>query len=222
MPITKPAFFRLFIGGLLFFSTTTRVLAQDSTQLYKHEVALDMVPLLNNTVLRSYSFFYNPYQVLYRYHSKNWAVRARLSVGLEQEVAVNFDTAANSIENKEIALSLGVEKKYSFNKALQLFYGLDLTSGYKEYIREEKESSRNIRTYDYKTNSYGVAPFLGFRYNLNSRISITTETSIFLFYNHNYYKSTRLPDNPSGTVSVRNEWTTEYIPPTSLYITFYF
>ncbi len=221
MQTTKPLPFKYITLLIILIWTGFRISAQDSLPPKKHELAFDIVPLLNNTIFRSPGYHYNPYQLLYRYHFDKWSLRARVGAYIDHGETIK-DSIKDYSEVTQLEGSLGIERKVNLYKQFQIFYGLDFFTRYAEYKTRTEQTRVAWDSRFTKSNDYGVAPFLGFRYKLNNRLSITTETNWRLFYTHYLGERRYFPDNQYGTKVTSKEWNTEYTPPTSIYITFNF
>ncbi len=135
---------------------------------------------------------------------------------------VRFDTINDSRSVITLEGSMGIERKVNLYKKFQVFFGADF---FIRYFEVENISRQSRYTWDNrytKSNDYGIAPFIGFRYKLNNRISITTESNIKLFYTDYHNGRNYFPDNQYGYSATSKKWKTEYTPPTSIYVTFNF
>ena len=69
------------------------------------------------------------------------------------------------------------------NKRWQVYYGLDFRMSISNSdVENPYPTADNLRRTLSNRQSYGLAPVLGFRFKLNKRLSLTTESSITLNY----------------------------------------
>ncbi len=114
----------------------------------------------------------------YKFHFKNSALRAKLSLG----TGSNESNGENNLTDSESSyLNLGISSGYEFHtniERVQIFYGADIFFRYDKY---DSESTNYYETQTYKsetilkTSSYGICPILGIKYFLTSALSLSTE-----------------------------------------------
>ncbi len=208
---------------LLMFSKNS--VAQDSviTSDNHHEVGIDISPFLQrfvsgNTSGRSYS----PFFVMYRYHFNNWDIRSGIGGSLNKQEDVLNDTSIYKSENSYINFRLGVEGKIDFYRRWQFFYGIDLYTYMDRRIYDRIEGPSYSDRDNTVENGYGLAPLMGLRIKINDRISITTESSLVLYYFKSTSERTSTPGNTSNRLTETEGWRTNFTPPTSIFLTFNF
>ncbi|MGL4631333.1 MAG: hypothetical protein ACRCVT_09020 [Leadbetterella sp.] len=98
------------------------------------------------------------------------------------------------ITNFSISPRVGYEFHDDFKK-FQLIYGMDIRHAYSLYKQERSSvfAGEDSQVID-ERKSLGLSPFIGLRYRINKRISITTETSFEFLYNRSLNK-TRYSDD---------------------------
>jgi len=88
------------------------------------------------------------------------------------KVTIGNDDPAKIFQS---SFRIGYEYKFSFNKKWHINRGCDVIVNYLlTDLSFNGDRSKDI--------SAGVAPFLGIQYNINPRISLSTETGLNLFY----------------------------------------
>lgn len=137
--------------------------------------------------------FYNVFQlegsnkigIMYKRSFSKGALRIGSSFSVSNSSSENENHYSLDGKSHYFAPRLG----YEFHKNIknwQLFYGADLqysnsysyqnTDFYGSSYYENRESTR-------KSNSFGVRPFMGVKYQINNWFSITTETGLLAAYN---------------------------------------
>jgi hypothetical protein len=93
-----------------------------------------------------------------------------------------YDTLQSTLTKTDLTLflSLGKEWQEQFNQ-FQLFYGVDLFYHIVYKVLEFSQNKKGFFPRD-RATSIGLSPFLGFRYFLHSRFSISTEAHLSIFY----------------------------------------
>lgn len=156
------------------------VQAQDSTKVKTnfHEIGIDAGPLVSRMLGASYnSYFKDDYLFLYRYHRENWALRAGVGGHINNDDFTLNDSIKGSSKLMQLSFRLGVERHLHLTNTFGAYYGLDLLATYVESESIDKRTSGGTNTRATKENGYGGSIFLGFRYQINQRISISTEYS---------------------------------------------
>lgn len=197
--------------------------AQDAPieQTNHHEIGVDATPFL--TQLLSNGYYNNsPYNVSYRYHFTNWALRAGIGGTMSSEEGTTNDTISQHYKTSYITYRVGVEHKSNFMKRWQAFYGLDIKSSINIYNTKSEYSTTYIYTQENKETRYGIAPFLGFRFKINSRISVITETSYLFYFGSGTFKRTVVPSNNYNQVGDFKSSGTEFTLPSSIIFTYNF
>lgn len=141
------------IANILLFNPAN---AQIETKKLKNEIGID----LSNTIylIRKTD---NLFPIYYKRHFDKNALRLGLNL--------IFQTNSNSGE-KAYNLRAGYEWSEKFNNWV-VYYGGDLTSRFQGYNYQKN-----------KMYSYGISPFIGFRYHFSDRFSLSTEPN----FNVNY------------------------------------
>lgn len=77
-----------------------------------------------------------------------------------------------------IGVRVGWEFKNEISKRWQVFYGLDFRPSFQHTVDDASFWNGGYAYgIDYKVENYGIAPLLGFRFRLNERLSLSTETT---------------------------------------------
>ena len=210
----------ILIISLVSFGTTQ---AQDSPieQTNHHEIGVDATPFITQILSGNY-YSSTPYYLNYRYHFTHWALRAGIGGTMTNEDATTNDTTKQNYKTSYITYKIGIEHKSNFMKRWQSFYGIDLKSSINDYRVNSDYTSTQKYTQENKETRYGVAPFLGFRFKVNSRISVTTETSFLFYFGKGKSKRTNLPNSQYNQITDYKTSGTEFTLPTSILFTYNF
>lgn len=170
------------------------------------------------------------YYLTYRRYFKPGNIRSAIGGNYLQTPINNtqIDTGDYFMVRRALAFRVGWEFCSELSKRWQAFYGVDvLFAG--SYFRNDWTFSNG----GYQNgridilNSIGLGPILGFRFRLNPRLSIATETRFSLHRNQQYEREFSVPIvNPlpliPDEISDITSWQTRFTPPTSLFFTFSF
>lgn len=170
------------------------------------------------------------YYLTYRRYFKPGNIRAAIGGYYSASPIQNtqIDTGEYYVIRRAMAVRAGWEFCSELSKRWQAFYGLDvLFSG--EYYQNDWIFSnggyQNGRIDILK--SIGLGPILGFRFRLNPRLSLSTETRFSIHRLQDYHRQWSVPiDNPlpllPDEITDVKSWRTEFAAPTSLFFTFSF
>lgn len=154
---------------------------------YKNVISVDATSLLAQFLnLSNTTFTDPPYVLTYRrFFNNNNAFRIGIG-GYAKDV--NY-TTNDSLSNNQISnsfnIGLGYEHYSYLSERWNLYYGADLIL--RSYYNFSKSSITTTREMEQTNKSigYGVSPLLGVQFILNSRLSISTETSFDLTFSQN-------------------------------------
>jgi len=228
----KKIFTIVFIG-LLFFSQ-----AQDSAQVkvYRNEFGLDatgfLKQVLNFSQQQQFSTYYFPtYYLTYRRYFKCGNLRAAVGYDLlDAETPTGNPQDANKYRHVSHSVDsrIGWEFASELSKRWQVFYGLDLRPAY-TYDKNDCRYSNGgyANGIETRTQIYSIAPLLGFRFRLGSRLSILTEASFSVNVQKNqeriYYtptSSSSYPSKPDEPKTTTQKMFTSFGQPLSVFIVF--
>ncbi len=216
-------------------ATTLTALAQDSTttkKVYHNEFGVDATGFIKQFAnLNSSSTTYSPtYYLTYRRYFKCGNIR--LAVGGDFSNATipsSYVGDPNTYHNNSNSLNarIGWEFVSELSKRWQVFYGLDLRPAL-VYSKNDAVNFNGGYAQGDETKSqiYGVAPVLGFRFNLTNRLSIITETSFSINmqkdWEHKYFTPTSSAYPPPMTYSptTAQKMFSSYGQPLSVFIVF--
>lgn len=169
---------------------------QKDTLKRKHEIGMDATFFIKQFVnFSNSSFDYDPYIVTYRYFTKNFNIRFGFTAIYSKQnskPSSSYVPTRSKDNYKSELIRLGVEKQKILSKSWSVFYGIDIRqySSYSNYSNQSQISNYSVGNIS-KTNSIGIAPFLGAKLHINKRINLSTETSMPFYYlerkTRNYY-----------------------------------
>jgi len=177
---------------LSFFCTTTLLNAQDEFDdaTYNQIWGLNVTGFANQFLsFNSVESPQGPYLITYKKVTGDKAFR----MGFGANVLVTTGEDGNSFVPFEqtvygFDLRLGSEKRHNLSKRWLFTTGIDGLVG----VNHTKfESFNNFGSGEQKSTSFlaGVGPALGIHFRISNRVSIGTESSIYLTYSHRTVKS---------------------------------
>ncbi len=173
------------VTSLLFVITIN---AQESYTDKKHEINLGFFNIFNLTESPGLG-------IGYKYHLKKGAIRLNSSFNIS-----NTDYESNNylstISYNKYKIKTGYELHQNINK-FQFFYGSDIS------YNAENEKTENSSDYfiEEKTKGYGVSPFVGLKFFINQRVSISSETNVSILFSESKQKITIIN---SSTQTIEN------------------
>lgn len=180
----------LFIAYCVVFNLSAQI-KTDSNKVFKNEFGVDATSFIKYFLPFSQSENYAEPTYYLTYRRKFNAGNLRSAIGsyfLNSEYNGPY-SELGSFKNGSVDFDvrLGWEFTNDLSKKWQVYYGLDARYRYSmdrydvfNYSVEYLEGKKT--TYQ----SYGLAPFLGFRFKLTKRLSLTTETFFVVCRNSRY------------------------------------
>lgn len=218
--------------------TTNFLLAysQDSiskAKIYHNEFGIDATGFLKqfiNLNTSPYPTDYTPtYYLTYRRHFKRSNIR--FSIG-GSYTSYDLPPSTNDLNtyqyrSRSIALKLGYEFFTDLSKRWQVFYGIDFRPSW-SYSKDDAPywNGGYANGRESKSTIYGIAPLLGFRFKINKRLSLSTETSFSMNYyegeGRNYYipVSSIYPPIPDAKSPKSSKIYSNFTQPIAIIITF--
>jgi hypothetical protein len=183
----------LFIAFISVLNVSFSQIKKDSAKVYHNEFGVDVTSFLMLYLPLGQNDFYSPsYYLTYRRKFKSGNIRSGLGGDFSNQNVGNNNYPNDS--NKYNRFSYGVDFRIGWefvneiSKRWQVYYGLDTKISYQHYKNDLNYFS-NGYAYGSETNynTFGISPVLGFRFKLNKRLSLTTETNLSI----NWSKSSR-------------------------------
>ena len=158
--------------------------------------------------------FYNVFKLndspnfglLYKRTIKKGAIRAGSKFYISKS-SQEYESNDYRTENSSYSISPRIGYEFHSNiKRWQVFYGVDATFSYSKRKSTDNYSNSSI---DYRENietrySYGVRPLLGVKYQINTWLSVTTETGVYFnYYASDAYEKVQYIDAESETENIR-------------------
>lgn len=221
---------------IILATTVLTTFGQDSTKtkVYHNEFGIDATAFLKqflNFNSGQYPDYYNAtYYLTYRRHFKYGNIRFGIGGGFsDYDIPAAFDGDVNKYHYNSYSLNsrIGWEFFNELSKRWQVFYGLD--------FRPSLSYTKNDAPYwnggyangsETKSQTYGIAPLLGFRFKLTNRLSISTETSFSINWQQSesrrYYipVTSQYPPLPDVVTPKTKKLFSSFAQPLSLLLTF--
>lgn len=150
----------------------------------------------------------SPFQFTFRYiTTSNFAMRAGLGIS-----ALNFEEKdgdnVQKVNSNSLDISIGFEKRSVVAKRWLVFGGLDLIA-VSDISTSSTSSSGQIFTSKSNSSGGGAAPLFGIQFNINDRISLSTETQLRVLYT----KGKETFESPGNNTTSPEETTTLSVTP---------
>ena len=212
--------------------------AQDSTKkskIYRNEFGVDATGFIKQFLNFNQGQFggnyYMPtYYLTYRRHFKCGNIRFAIGGDFTNEdLQPAFEQDSNKYHRSSYSFDarIGWEFFSNLGKRWQVFYGIDFKPTYSYYKNDAPYWNGGYANgTESKTEIYGIAPLLGFRFKLNDRISLTTETSYSINFatssGRRYYipVTSQYPPIPDEVSPKTKKMYSNFSQPVSLVLTF--
>jgi len=204
---------------LLSFLIWNSVTAQtDTTGPYRfHEIGLNMSSLFNILINGNQGTVVNPYLITYKYVGNHNVIRTGFGLKSNRLTSDN-DTLHNfTIKNSSFDGRLGYEYQVTIYKRWRAGFGVDVLYNHSASTQRSL-TALDIVHEDTKSFSIGEGFVITAQFEVNRRILLSTETSLYFHYKEETVSETfdQFPDFNTSQTSVSN-WT-EILPPTALYL----
>ena len=226
---------KLFLTIIL-TSTILTTFGQDSTKTkgYNNEFGIDATAFIKqffNLNSAQYPDNYSAtYYLTYRRHFKCGNIRFAIGGSYaDYDLSSGWQADSNKYHYNSYSISsrIGWEFFSNLSKRWQTFYGLDFRPTI-AYTKNDAPywNGGYANGYESKSQIYSIAPLLGFRFRLNDRLSISTETSFSINWqvdnNRKYFIPMKSTDPPlPDIVSPKTKkLVTGFSQPISLILTF--
>jgi hypothetical protein len=201
---------------------------------YRHELGADITGLIkqfmmyNNNGQLSSNPYVPIYYVTYRYHFKKANIRFGIGGEYSQSsvpgYAINGQEKTFTRTFSGFSARIGYERTSELSKRWQAFYGIDFRPTIsKDHNQAQFSNAGYINGYITESTTYGLAPLLGFRFRLTSRVSLTTELSFTAYYGESSRQSTYIsqddrlyPPIPDGQKMISKTISASFSQPTFL------
>jgi hypothetical protein len=184
-----------FLSIILIFSLSIAYAQQktDTSKIYRNEFGVDATSFLMLYLPLGQNDFYLPsYYLTYRRKFNTGNIRSGLGGNFSNQKVGNVNYPSDSNKyfrfNYAIDFRIGWEFVNEISKRWQVYYGLDTRLNY-QHIKNDLNYFSSGYAYGSETkySTFGISPVLGFRFKLNKRLSLTTETNLSI----NWSKSSR-------------------------------
>jgi hypothetical protein len=166
---------------------------KDTSKTYRNEFGIDATSFLLLYLPLGQDYNYLPnYYLTYRRKFNSGNIRSGLGGDFSNQNVGNTNYPNDSTKynrfNYGVDFRIGWEFVNEISKRWQVYYGLDTKISY-QHIKNDLNYFSSGYAYGSESNynTFGISPVLGFRFRLNKRLSLTTETNLSI----NWSKSSR-------------------------------
>jgi len=126
------------------------------------------------------------------------------------------------IKSYRFRARMGYEFRNHFGKRWLFYYGGDLLAGYYLMHQNTVHTSTSVYKSEVKSRTFtwGIGPVIGFEFALNSRLSLSTEGSLYFMHSHKKDDYSVTNASPRKTISKSSFVTIQ--TPLSLFINYRF
>jgi hypothetical protein len=162
---------------------------------FKNSIEVDITSLLHQFFYSGQGFYgSSPYYIIsYKRFFKSNALRFGVGGDISDDNSTKNDTIDSKYSRYSFNVGLGIEHYFYLSKRWNFFFGIDATASYLENVHVQGNST----TSSYKSNDFqygfGVSPLIGIQFNINRRLSLSTETSYNISYTYGIDKRTQTP-----------------------------
>ncbi len=206
----------IFTSSILAFGQET---TQDTSKKeFKNVIGIDATNFVSRffNFSSTPSYFNSPYVISYRRIFKSNALRVGIGGNFQNNEGTRNDTLHPSTKRISLNLGVGFEHYCYLSKRWNFFAGAEAFTGYSYYDGIYPYSSISYREQSNTSYSFGVSPLIGVQFKINSRLSISTETS----YNIAYVIDESFDIQPPTTMydihSKSSGIETSFYPPTAI------
>ncbi len=157
----------------------------DSSRWRRNEFGLDLTTFFRQFLTwggsEAPSYYTPAYMLTYRYHFRQWNLRAAVGGELSQEdrpTPYDFGPATYASERTAFDLRVGVERFSELGRRWQAYYGLDIRTSWSHTVEDAMYWNGGYSNgLENKVSTVGVAPLMGVRFRVTPRFSLLTEAS---------------------------------------------
>jgi hypothetical protein len=141
---------------------------------YKYDVGINITSMIAKVIsVADDRDIDNSYLLNLRIKNNKHGIRTGFFIDYTNSVSFS----STSLEVLSTKARMGYERYYQINKKFILGYGFDILGNYSNSISDNEVFKNKI-----KTLTFGLGPVMKFEYFLSSRLSISTETSLYGIY----------------------------------------
>lgn len=187
---------------------------------YKNIIGLDATwlvrQLINSGTPSSGYNYYSPYAISYRRIFGGNAIRAQIGGIIWTSESKTNDTTRGVTSRNNYDFSLGFEHYKYLSKRFTCYFGIDLTTSYREYKSKGWYTNTQYSEQTQTTTSYGFTPLMGLVFEITPRMSIATETGYNISYETSLNSTKRYPATIWDDKKTEAGWTSNFYAPASL------
>ncbi len=231
-------FLFLIIWSIAYSQDSTEVKSSLYIKNYKKEFAINLEPLFGKYINSRYPMLFFRYN-----HSRKgkyfttiregYRLQLNLSIsdqGPQIKFLIYNDDFTDSLlvderrtRGSNIVLTPGYEIQYNFDK-FQFIYGVDFKIQYATSTDKGKTFKQEVFNNQYRYESVGLSSFIGLKYFINRRISVSVETSLSLIYfkQRLLFQLWKDEKNIIDSNYLNSNWNVKFLPIDRFNISFYF
>jgi hypothetical protein len=169
---------KLFLVSTMFISLTiaySQTTVPDTTKKeFKNVISIEATGILRQFI--NQPNYNSPYMIGYKRIFKSNALR--IGLGITSYKTIINDAMSIQSKYNNFYLGIGFEHYSYLTKRWNLYIGADAIISYRKSSSLISFSSTSNQTY----TTYGISPLLGLQFKINSRLSVSTETSYAILY----------------------------------------
>jgi len=173
---------KIALSVLIFFSFSSMIIAQEDIRKERElQVGVNATYFISNFLgLNQNELVIGPYAFIAKFKSSKNALRLGIG-GRASNTLLNNDFASNIFERKVqvVDLRFGIEREKVLSDRWAFYFGLDGLFG--THLSQTLATSSFDEVLSKTTNLYaGGGPILGFEFTINPKISLSTESSVYI------------------------------------------
>ncbi len=213
---------------LLLIISLITLYSQNGKKNYKTELGLNITNTFKSifSINSQTSLLNDPYTISLKIKAGKPYVRMGTFFSVSGKEDFSDFNGVVRIDEKSIGIRIGLEARSNSGKRLEFLYGFDFISQYTDRITEQEifdsvtGKSFTVSTGN-KIPTLGLGPIIGLIFNINSRVSLFTESSIYLLYTKNT-KIAKVDPSIPKTSTVTESWKVQHLIPQSLFVSYKF
>jgi hypothetical protein len=157
----------------------------DSSHWRRNEFGLDLTTFFRQFLTWSGSeapsYYVPAYMLTYRYHFRQWNLRAAIGGDVSREdrpTPYDFGPSTYASEKTAIDLRVGAERFSELGRRWQVYYGLDIRTSRSHTVEDAMYWNGGYSNgVENKVSTMGIAPIMGVRFRVTPRFSLLTEAN---------------------------------------------
>lgn len=209
----------IFISSSLISFAQKKDSLENKTNYLKNEVGFDMIFFLN--LFRNQWEPSNTTELIVNYQrwiSPENALRITWGIGYYNNRVKQDTLPLLSSKNSNNIIAIGFKHEQRMSKHWLFFYGSDLAFEYDFTQSQQGTNLTGVATTTDKNIYYGPAPFMGIIFEVNSRVSFSTETNANFFFSNKESKTENDKSPAQNTSLTTTGFNLSYILPQNIFM----